>query len=694
MLVELTLLGGTAALWKYRKNKSLTTQTQTDRPFSVWRLLQDIRHTIKAEGRQQLQLDIDPKRQAALTAERQKNRREMFYSLGATGLALIGNIYPVFAVAGAVAVLYLSKELFSVVYKHFQRGHYFSVYLLSLVMILGMILAGHFVLAAFTGVMGSFFAGVVNRLEDSSQQQLISVFSGHPQKVWLLRDDVEVQIDFHTLQAGDIVIVNAGEVIPADGRIHRGEGRVDQHLLTGESEAVEKSIGENVYASTLLLSGQLMIEVATAGNKTMAAKIGTVLNQTQSYKDTLINRGQQISSRFLPIEVGIGVVTLPLLGWNAALSIAWSNLGSIMAPLGSLSVLSYLQIMSRHHILVKDGRIFESLRQVDTVVFDKTGTLTLEQPTVEAIHPVNGFDASSVLRYAAAAEYRQPHPVAKAIIAKAQAEQIDLPPLDEAHYEVGYGIKVNIEGQTIRVGSARFLQREMIAFPPELEGIQQYAEAESHTLIYVAVNQQLAGVLEMAPTLRPEAIATIEYLKQRGIKLYIISGDHEIPTRKMAETLGIDNYFAEVLPEHKADHVEQLKKQGRFVCFVGDGINDAIALKAAHISISLKGASTAATDTAQVIFMDGTLNHLIPLFQYSDEFEQTMDRNYVMSMAPGIIIIAGVYLLHFGIATSMGIFYIGCFAGLGNVLWPLIKHQDTVIDVDTSPAKPKIEFTQ
>jgi len=150
----------------------------------------------------------------------------------------------------------------------------------------------------------------------------------------------------------------------------------------------------------------------------------------------------------------------------------------------------------------------------------------------------------------------------------------------------------------------------------------------------------------------------------------------------MAQSLGIDDYFAEVLPENKADHVQHLKDAGRFVCFIGDGINDAIALKSAQVSISLKGASTVATDTAQIILMDGTLNHLESLFEFADEFEKTMQRNLVISLAPGGAIIGGVYLLHFGIAAGMGIFYLSCFVGLGNVLWPLIKHQRTQLALE------------
>jgi len=166
------------------------------------------------------------------------------------------------------------------------------------------------------------------------------------------------------------------------------------------------------------------------------------------------------------------------------------------------------------------------------------------------------------------------------------------------------------------------MEREGIQLPEAVKDIQDLAEEEGFSLIYVGIDQELGGILEMHPCIRPEAIKVVRYLKQRGMRLYIISGDHEHPTRKLAEQLGIDHYFAEVLPEHKAKKVKALANEGRFVCFIGDGINDSIALKSAHVSISLQGASTAATDTAQVIFMDGTLGHIEQLFNMTDKFEK------------------------------------------------------------------------
>lgn len=659
--------------------------------FKVRRLWRDIRDAMNAAGRAELQRDIDPTLQARLTEAQRVAKRDQKISIGAMGVAALGAYYPVFNLFGAAAVLYLARETFKLIKKDFQRGHYLSVYLIGLVMTVGMIVTNHLILAAFTGVIGGFFARIVNRLEEASHHQLVNVFGDHPEQVWILQDDTEIQIAFQDLQVGDRVIVNPGEVIPIDGTIVRGEGQVDQHMLTGESQPAEKKLDETVFAATLLLSGQIVVRVNTTGDETVASKIGEVLNQTENYKDNLTARGRKVADRFLPVTACLSAITLPILGPNAAIAMMWSELGGIMAPLGSLTVLNYLQILSRHNILVKDGRVFELIRDVDTVVFDKTGTLTLEQPTVSVIHPIGDFSTEAVLSYAAIAEYRQPHPVAKAILAKATEAGLTVMAPDEAHYDMGYGIRVRLADETIQVGSARYLQQEKILIPDEVQTLQTAADVEGHTLIYVAVNQTMAGVLALEPTIRPEAEEVINYLKQRGMTLYVISGDHVGPTQNLAKRLGIDHFFADVLPERKADYVKRLKDEGRFVCFIGDGINDAIALKTAQVSVSLKGASSAATDTAQVVFMDSTLKKLPRLLMLADDFEGTMKTNLAVSFVPGVLIIAGIYVLHFGIALSMAVFYIGCFVGLGNILWPLVKHHDPLALPDQSDNKPLLQ---
>jgi len=688
MFIELTLLGGGAmAYWARRKQGKKKADTGAIPPelpeksqgFSPKRLLQDFKTAVLGDERLQQQLSLAADEQAMIEKYEREANRNLVISAGATGLAVLGAAYPVLWIFGAGAVLYLARDVFWRIGQDFKKGHYFSVYWMGAVMVVGMIATGHLVLAALSGLFGGFLMKIVRKTEERSEQQLINVFSGHPKKVWIKKDGVELQVDFKSLQKGDCVIVNAGEIIPVDGVIQTGLAVIDQHILTGESQPVERTEGDKIFASTLLLSGQIAMLTETAGEETVAAGIGRVLNNTQNYKENLIARGQKIADRFLPVELSLSALTLATLGPVPALAMLWSAPGANMAVIGPLCVLNYLQILSRQGILIKDGRVFESLRQVDTIVFDKTGTLTLEQPHVGQIYALQDYTQTDILRYAAAAEYRQPHPIAKAILAKADEQALSLPDMENARYETGYGIEVQVENRLIQVGSQRFMEQKQIKLPNDVMPQRQTAQEQGFSLVYVAIDRQLAGVLEMRPGIRPESGAVIAYLKQRGLKCRIISGDHEQPTRHLAEQLGIEDYFAEVLPENKADLVRQLKDEGRFVCFVGDGINDAIALKSAHVSISLKGASGVATDTAQIIFMDGTLERLQTLLQLSDEFEQTMSGNLAGTLAPAFVNATGVLFLHTGIGFGMGLYYLSSLGQLAYTLYPLAKHQDKML---------------
>lgn len=682
MFIELLVFGSAVTLWRGLRDTSehpiVSKSPEPESSFfsKATQLADDLKTAIFGDERQQMQLELDPERKTEIEARKQQENQKIILSAGATGLAVLGTVSPFFYLVGSGAVIYLGRHVLKMIYTDFQKNHFITVHLISAILMFGMIATGQLILAALAGLMGGFLVKLIKQVEDNSQQQLINVFAGHPRHVWLEKDGIELEIAFETLQKGDIIVVHAGEIIPADGVIHSGSASVDQRILTGESQPVEKTVGDQVFAATFVLIGRIRILVTTAGEETLAANIGQVLDNTQSYKDTLMLRGKKIADGLLPIELGIGATTYLLLGPVPAIATLWSGLGYRMIMLGPISVLNYLQILSRHGILIKDGRILESLRQVDTIVFDKTGTLTLEQPTVGKIHLCADYSEQDILYYAAGAEYRQSHPIAKAILDAAQKREIKLDIPETVHYEMGYGLKVCLAQKTVLVGSARLMQREGIVLPQSLELLQQQVEEFGHSLLYVSVDQTVVGVLEIEPTLRPEAAELIKQLHQRNITTYIISGDHEQPTRNIAQQLGIKHYFAETLPEHKASLINKLSDEGRFVCFIGDGINDAIALKAAHISISLKGASSAAIDTAQIIFMDGTLTPLSYLFEIVDEFESNMRNNFLISVVPGAVNISGVYLLNFGVPTSMGLFYMGTTVGLANAIFPLLKHQE------------------
>ncbi|CAK0764253.1 Heavy metal translocating P-type ATPase [Gammaproteobacteria bacterium] len=591
-------------------------------------------------------------------------------------------LYPPFKLLGALGVIYTGLPIFKKTSEELKDGRV-TTYLSDTILMGGMLVTGHLLLAAAVGVIGSSSLKLLTKTEDRARKQLINVFGQQPRHVWIVHDGIEVHTPFEQIQIGDIVVVNAGEIIAVDGTVTSGLATVDQHVLTGEAQPVEKEPGDPVFAATAVLTGRLFILVKQTGQATVAAQIGKVLNNAKDYKETLQLQGEKIADDFNIPTLILSGITWPLLGVNKALTIIWAGLGYNMRFLGTFSVLNYLQIFSSQGVLIKDGRVLDLLSQVDTIIFDKTGTLTLEQPHVHRLYPFHGLSEEDLLIYAATAEYRQSHPIAKAILVAAQQRNLTLPAIEEAAYEVGYGIEVKVNDKIIRVGSARFITKAGILIPEEVVKTLQYqAEETGNSLVYVALADRLAGVIELEPTIRPEARAILQQLRKRHLETYIISGDHEPPTRRLAEELGIDNYFAETLPEDKTALVEKLRGQGKFICFVGDGINDSIALKTAQVSISLRGASTAATDTAQIILMDGTLNHLNNIFDIAHDFQKNMKINFISSVVPGAFCISGVYLLNFGMGAGVITYYIGMTAGLINTMLPLWKHQKTEINHD------------
>ena len=517
---------------------------------------------------------------------------------------------------------------------------------------------------------------ILYKTEDRARRTLVSVFDQQPRSVWLEVDGVEVEVPLERVRAGDTVVVQAGQPIPVDGVITRGLASIDQRALTGEAQPVEKGPGDQVLATTVVLTGNLHIRVDKAGEETAAAQIADILNRTGSYQLSIESKAVNIADALAVPALALGGVAWATVGYQGAISILTGNLGWNVKLTGPLAMLNYLNLISRNGVLIKDGRSLELLHGVDTLVFDKTGTLTLEQPHVAEVHVFNGLDADQVLALAASAEQRQTHPIARGILAAAHARGLQLTAIEDAHYQVGFGLKVQTDGKTVRVGSARFMQMEGIDVPEEVRQLQQTCGEQGHSLVLVAVGEQLGGALELHIMLRPEAKSVIERLHHRKLKLYILSGDQEAPTRRLAHVLGIDHYIAGVLPEGKAAVIEQLQAEGKSVCFVGDGINDAIALKQAHVSISLRGATTVAVDAAQIILMDQSLDHLTDLLDLAGEFHTNLKFGIGWAIIPDALIAATVFLSHSGIYTALTIGNLGLLAGIATALWPLLKHRD------------------
>ncbi|OQY54166.1 MAG: hypothetical protein DRR08_25385 [Candidatus Parabeggiatoa sp. nov. 2] len=491
---------------------------------------------------------------------------------------------------------------------------------------------------------------------------------------WVLKDNVEIEVAIEELQVNDIVVVNTGEVIPIDGIITQGIAMIDQHALTGESQPAEKVVGEQVFASTVIITGKISIKVEKAGNDTIFSKVLQILNHSINSKTHLQSLGEKWADQAALPFLGLSALTLGLLGSYSTLVVLSSTFGyriRILAPLGTLN---HLNLAYQKGILVKEGRALENLTQVDTFLFDKTGTLTMEQPEVGRIISCGDYDENDILIYAAAAERKVAHPLAKAILKKAEEFKLILPDIEDSKYQMGYGIMVSFNNKVIRVGSSRFMSMEGIVLPEKIKKAMAHSHLQGYSIIMVAVNQNLVGAIELQSVVRPEVKQLIAGLRQRGIKhIAIVSGDQKQPTQQLAKQLGMDSYYSEVLPQDKAKIVEQLQKEGKSVCFVGDGINDVIAMKKADVSISLSGASSIATDIAQVIFMDGTLSHLTWLFDISTNLETNLRNSLIITMIPAAMGVSGAFLINMKVL-SVILLKNGFFMfGIGNAMLPLNK---------------------
>ncbi len=527
--------------------------------------------------------------------------------------------------------------------------------------------------------LGVFFyhsgAKMLSLNRGRSKPLISSLMQQQPDKVWIMKDGVEIEKPLAEVEAGDLVVLRAGEIVTIDGTIIDGLAMIDQHALTGESQPVEKETDDPVYASTLLVSGRIQVKVTRAGHETTIAKITDILNNTSAYTTSIQLKGERWANIIaLPI-FGLTLVTIPTMGLMTATTVSHSTFGNrlrIVAPIGTLN---YLNAALGKGILIKDGRVIEELDKVDTVLFDKTGTLTHEQPEVgQIISCSDQFSRDDILAFAATAEQKLSHPLALAILKKADESGLDLSSIDESGFSMGYGITATINDQLVRVGSARFMEMEQITIPKVIATAMEQSHHEGHSLVMVAVNNEVTGALQIVSTIRPEVNAMIEGLRKRGIQhISIVSGDHEIPTRKLAESLDMDSYHYEVLPQQKADIVRKLQQQGRKVCFVGDGINDAIAMNTANVSVSLSGSTSIATDTAQAVLMDGSLAHLCDLFDISHKLKNNLWRSLVLVTLPSVFSLGGALFWGLRLGCSFLIIYSSFAVALGNAMLPMLE---------------------
>ncbi len=450
-------------------------------------------------------------------------------------------------------------------------------------------------------------------------------------KVWLVTDDTEVQVSAAQIKEGDRIRVHMGAVIPFDGIVTEGEALVNQASLTGESLPVRKAAESPVYAGTVVEEGEITLLVKESTGSSKYEKIMTMIEDSEKLKSSLEGKAEHLADRLVPYTfLGTGLTLALTRNTVKALSVLMVDFSCALKLAMPLSVLSAIRESSAHDITVKGGKFLEAVAEADTIVFDKTGTLTKAQPTVVEVIPFDDRSPDELLCIAACLEEHFPHSMATAVVVEAMKRGLVHEELHtKVEYIVAHGISSTINDKKIIIGSHHFVFEDEGAVVPEdkKEQFEQLPEQYSH--LYMAMDGKLVAVICIEDPLRVETAEVIRELKHLGIhKVVMMTGDSDRIAANIAQKAGVDAYYSEVLPEDKANFVEQEKKAGHKVIMVGDGINDSPALSAADVGIAISEGAEIAREIADVTIAADDLREIITLKKISNALMKRIDRNY------------------------------------------------------------------
>lgn len=464
----------------------------------------------------------------------------------------------------------------------------------------------------------------------------------HIDTVWKVVDGSEVEVSLADVQAGDLVSVKMGSTIPLDGEVQSGDAMVNQASMTGESMPVHKTPGLTVYAGTVVEDGEIVVKVKGSAGNSRYDRIVKMIQDSESFKSNLESRASHLADKLVPWCLG-GTLLTYLLTRNLtrAMSILMVDFSCALKLSMPLAVLSAMRECSTHKITVKGGKFLEAVAQADTIVFDKTGTLTLAKPKVADVLCFNGYDRATVLRYAACLEEHFPHSVANAIVRQAADEGLTH---DEMHskveYIVAHGIASRVDGKRIVIGSGHFIFDDEKCVIPEGEEALYESRPEEYSHIYMALDGKLVAIICIQDPLRPEAPQVLKNLRKAGFKnLVMMTGDSERTAAAVAAKIGVDKFFAEVLPEDKARFVKEAKQSGHRVVMVGDGINDSPALSEADAGVAIAEGADIAREIADITISAHDLQQLVVLKEISTLLMKRVQFNYdfVITFNAGLI---------------------------------------------------------
>jgi Cu+-exporting ATPase len=481
----------------------------------------------------------------------------------------------------------------------------------------------------------------------------------------VVRDDKQLDIPIEEVLKDDVVRVRPGEKIPVDGEVTEGHTAIDESMLTGEPMPVEKAVGDTVAAGTINKSGSILFKARRVGKDTALAQIINMVKRAQNSKPPIGRLADVISAYFVPVVMIIAVTSALFwlnFGPDPALAFAVVSATTVLiiacpCALGlatPMSVMVGVGKAAEAGVLIRNGEALQTASKISAMILDKTGTITLGSPKVTDVLVAREYDEQTVLRLAATLESGSEHPLAQAIVESALEKGIETGKVSNFSAIAGHGVQAEVEGKTLLFGNEKLMRERNIDLGNFVEKAQVLA-TEAKTPMYLTVDNQLAAIIAVADPIKEDSIAAIKRLKDNGMRVVMLTGDNRATAKAVAEKAGIDEFFAEVLPEEKSEKVQELQMEGEIVGMTGDGINDAPALAIANVGFAIGTGTDVAIESADITLMRGSLHGLADAIAVSKATLRNIKQNlfgaFIYNVA-GIPFAAGVLYPFFGMLLS------------------------------------------
>jgi Cu+-exporting ATPase len=493
-------------------------------------------------------------------------------------------------------------------------------------------------------LLGRYIEELIRRRSAASIRKLLEL---QPTMARVVKDGKETDTSIDQVQVDDIVIVKPGEKIPIDGTVTAGYSSVDEKLLTGESIPVEKTVGSEVIGATINKTGLLTIKATKVSSETALAQIVHLVEEAQASSAPVQRFADRIVKWFVPII--LSVATISFAYWfvvsgnfaTAFLALLAVILISCPCALGiatPTAILAGVGKGAEYGVLLRSGEYVEKARKLTTVIFDKTGTLTKGEPSVTDIKTYSNYTEQSVLHYAGAAEKSSEHPLAAAIVTKAEAEKVTIPESDSFEALPGRGVQCTVEGKAVLLGNRKLMQEKNVSIN-EVEADLTALETQGKTVMILAVGGQGVGLIAAMDTVKESAAEAVQQLKDMNLEVVMLTGDNERTANAIANQLGITKVIANVLPWQKSEVIKQLQSEGKIVAMVGDGINDAPALAQADIGIAIGSGTDIAKETGGIVLIKDDLRDVALGIELSKKTMRKIDTNLFWAFAYNVVMI-------------------------------------------------------